>query len=166
MKLAVLFTAWTKNMVAQVRPLTVTFGKWVLMHRSLRQFTEHRTLFNLLLARRCGLLKRNFRTSRVHTVATLSNTAIDTAPKARITVWTQRMVVLVMVAIPMSTRWVSMPLCVTRSTVHRTSSNHRQAKHCGSSKLDNPKCLSGRRLDFGRASVNRIAEGCIKTNHS
>lgn len=36
----------------------------------------------------------------------------------------------------MSTRWVSMPLCVTRSTVHRTSSNHRQAKHFGSSKLD------------------------------
>ena len=69
-------------------------------------------------------------------MATRSNTAIDTAPKARITVWTHRMVALVMVAIPMFTRWVSMPLCVTRSTVHRTSSNPRQAKHFGSSRLD------------------------------
>ena len=150
MKLAVLFTAWTKNMVAQVRPLTVTFGKWVLMHRSLRRFTEHRTLFNLLLARRCGLLKRNFRTSQVPLLLTIKGTRCPVL--SRLLEQAAQKAARMETAKPSP----SMPREATRFTELRTSSSRHPGKLCGSSNFDNPERFTSRGLNDFSGSVNGI----------
>ena len=56
------------------------------------------------------------------------------------------------VAIPMCTRWASMPLCATRSMAHRTSSSHRQVKHFGSLRLDARTSLA---ISLGAAKATR-----------
>ena len=145
-----LSTAWTKYTAVRVQPLTVMFGKWVLMHRSLRRFTEHRTLFNLLLERRCGLLKRNSRTSQVPLLLTIKGTRCPVL--SRLLEQAAQKAARMETAKPSP----SMPREATRFTELRTSSSRQPGKLCGSSNFDNPERFTSRGLNNLGISVDGV----------